>query len=63
MKDEVNFLKIHFAISDAGHKMGLDPRLVALVQFMARRAAEHDFALDQRENEASERAGHSEDET
>lgn len=32
------------AIERAGERTDLDPRLVALVQFMARRAAEQDFA-------------------
>lgn len=31
------------AIQTAGKNMDLDPRVVALVQFMARRAAERDF--------------------
>lgn len=31
------------AIQKAGRDMDLDPRLVALVQFMARRAAERDY--------------------
>jgi len=32
------------AIQKAGDDLELDPRLVALVQFMARRAAENDYA-------------------
>jgi hypothetical protein len=51
------------AIHKAGKNLDLDPRLVALVQFMARRAAERDFATERGEDEVHERADHTEDTT
>lgn len=47
MSKEIPYGRWFDAIDKAGKKSGLDPRLVALVQFLARRAAETDYAAEQ----------------
>ena len=43
MRREWNLLNWNEAVCKAGRTLELDPQLVALVQFLARRAAEADY--------------------
>lgn len=61
-KDNLNILRWDEAFNRAGKDLGLDPRLVALVRFLARRAAEADYAAEQAPTgRAGSRAPESED--
>lgn len=46
MGDALDFFRNYAAVEKAGQERGLDPRLVALVQYLARRAAEADYRAE-----------------
>lgn len=55
-KDSLSILRWNDAVNRAGKNLGLDPRLVALVRFLARRAAEEDLAAALAEDTMEERS-------